>query len=63
MLHQKGQTVLLNAGYALSSMIPSGLVLFVKLKASWSSPSFLNNTKMHSRKFLTIIPSIIDHML
>ena len=33
MLHQEGQTVLINDGHALSSMFPLGLVLFVKLKA------------------------------
>ena len=33
LLHQEGQTVLLNAGHALSSMFPLGIVLFVKLKA------------------------------
>ena len=36
---------------------------FVCKIKGWSSPSSLNNTKMHSRKFLTIIPSIIDHKL
>ena len=38
-------------------------ISFVCKMKGWSSPSSLNNTKMHSRKFLTIIPSIIDHKL
>ena len=44
-MHQEGQTVLLNAGQALSSMFPLGIVLFVKLKADHHHISSLNNAK------------------
>ena len=63
--HIGSERVLLNAGHALSATIinVSFRISFVCKIKGWSSPSSLNNTKMHSRKFLTIIPSIIDHKL